>query len=182
MGGKVIGYLDVMRGPLPLVLATSPQRGSGLALVRLFATGILHGLVVGAELGAITGVMIGVASGVPQLALVGAAYGAVAGTLVAVPLSCVIAATIAVVAATAHRPLREPRRLHRQIWAVFLIYVGALDVGAALTLARDGSTTGVLIFSALTAVLLLLLKRPGRRLVLAYARASGWIQGSGLSP
>jgi hypothetical protein len=166
-------WLDALRGPLPeLVLDESSRRGRGRALLLLFGRGVLSGLGVGAKLGGITGAFLCLPGG-PRDFILGGVVGAAAGAYCAVFVGTVIALTVAIVAATRHMPLRDPSKLHRETWVMFVVALVLLDL-AFLALLRETPLFALAWAVALTALTLLLLRAPGRRLVLRYACANGW--------
>jgi hypothetical protein len=162
--------LDVLRGDLPPMELPTRPRGGPVPLLKLYLTGVARGLGVGAGTGAIAGTLL--------LPILGTGYGAAVGLVVAAPVALVLAGGIVAVALCGHRPLRDTRRFHRQIWAVLLLGVEALDVVAVV--GAVGSSwdvpwkLGAAALAVLTAVVVGFLRPAARRLVVAYASASGW--------
>ena len=169
-------WLDVLRGELPYLTAPArPRSGRGL-ITHLLVRAVAEGLLVALETGAVTASLLVLPYG-PLLLPFAALYGAYYGFFVGVPASAVVAGAVTVLAATRHRPLRDPKKFHREMWSVFLVAVAALAgletwlfTGVFLITGRWAA----LVVALATIVLLLALRTAGRRLVVAYARASGW--------
>src|SRR5207248_2413452 len=118
-------WLEVLRGALPpLVPPVRPKRGRA-PLVELYIVGVARGLLVGAGAGAIAATVL-----VPFALLFGTVAGAAVGFVVAALPSLLLAGGITVLAAHRHRPLRDPREFHREVWSLVLVGVGVLNLVA----------------------------------------------------
>ena len=167
-------WLEVLRGALPpLVPPVRPKRGRA-PLVELYIVGVARGLLVGAGAGAIAATVL-----VPFALLFGTVAGAAVGFVVAALPSLLLAGGITVLAAHRHRPLRDPREFHREVWSLVLVGVGVLDLVAvalaSLLVAEVPWRLAAVALVALNAVVLGLLRPALRRVVVAYAEASGWL-------
>jgi hypothetical protein len=104
--------------------------------------------------------------------------GAAVGLVVAAPPSLVLAGAITALTARRHRPLRDLRQFHRDMWSILLVGVGSLDLIAVLVACALVTEVpwrlATVALVALTAVLVMLLRPAARRIVVAYAVASGW--------
>ena len=170
-------WLDRLRGQLPnLAAPPSHARAETRPIGRLFRSAVGWGLATGSVTGAVTAASLFIAGG--PLALVAAVPGGIVGFVVALPPALLVAGAVTVLAVERHSPLRDPMRLHRDIWWVFLVTVAALDGPAvgfiATARSANGRVFGSLITAIATLVVVLMLRRAGRRIVVFYAQASGW--------
>jgi hypothetical protein len=169
-------WLDRLRGRLPHLTAPSHARAGTQPIGRLFRSAVGWGLATGSVTGAVTAASLFIAGG--PLGLLVAVPGGIVGFVVALPLALLVAGAVTVLAVKRHSPLRDPIRLHRDIWWVFLVTVAVLDAPAvgfiATARSANGSAFGSLITAIATLVVVLMLRRAGRRIVLSYAEASSW--------
>jgi hypothetical protein len=138
--------------------------------VRLYITGVAQGLVVGLATGAAAGTLL--------FPVIGTIVGAGCGVVVAAPAAILLAGPITALAAGRHGPLRNPWQFQREMWPILLVGVAILDLAAVLlahgTFAAVPWHLATVLLAAFTAFVLVLLRPAARRIVVAYAVASGW--------
>jgi hypothetical protein len=163
--------LDIFRGTLPPLTPAVRQKRGPAPLAQLYITGVAQGLLVGLATGAAAGTLL--------FPVIGTILGAGCGVVVAAPAALLLAGAITALAAGRHRPLRNPWQFHREMWPILLVGVAILDLAAVLLAYRTFPAVpwhlASLLLAAFTALVLVLLRPAARRIVVAYAVASGWV-------
>lgn len=165
------------RRRLPDLVPPLAARTGRRSVRSLVLSAIVWGLASGAVTGAATAAALFIPAGI-SFALVAIVLGAWAGLLVSLPLTLLLTGVIAGLAAARHAPLRDPAKLHREIWLTFITAVALLDAPVVALLASSRSVgaqaIGLPVAGFATIVLVLMLRRAARRIVVAHAKASGW--------
>jgi hypothetical protein len=165
-------WLEVLRGRLP-AMAPPPRPDWVCSLRPLIVAAVARGLLVGIATGAICAALVVIRG--PAFLVLAVPIGATVGLVVAVVPTLVFTAAIAAVAGPAHTPLRDPRRLHRDVWRVLLAGVSLLDLAVFLRLVGTSNQHLAVLLAVPTAIVLLLLRRAARHIVVAHAEACGWL-------